>query len=174
MIEPIASDERACVVSETERYIRLAAQHYQLVPSPVDITFDLKGRSAGMYRMRQRQGRWQRSIRYNPWIFSKYYQDNFDNTIPHEVAHFIVEQRFGLSVKPHGGEWREVMNFFGAEPSVRCQYDLSDIPVRRQGRFNYACLCREVELSAFRHNQIQRGLRQYGCRSCRQVLELIR
>jgi SprT protein len=184
MIQPIDDDQQQQVVSEAHRYIALASNLYQQQFSDIDIVFNLRGRAAGIYRCYYDQqsrsqilGRWlskkRQQIRFNPWLFAKYPQDSWDNTIPHEVAHYITDCLYGLSkIKPHGVEWKKIMADFGAEPSVRANYDLAGIPVRRVQRYSYACDCREVELTAYRHKKIQSGIQEYRCRKCLQPLVL--
>ncbi len=169
MIEPIDKTQQALVRQETLRYVRLASDLYGREFPSVPVDFDLKGGSAGMFRVRQHDAR----IRYNPWLFAKYFEDNFSGTVPHEVAHYIVHCQYGLHrVKPHGPEWLAVMADFGADPSVTGDFDLAGIPTRQQRRFRYQCLCREHQLTTRRHNTIQRGQARYECRLCRGPLVL--
>ena len=169
MIEPIDKPQQALVRAETLRYVRLAADLYGRDFPPVPVDFDLMGSSAGMFRVRRNDAR----IRYNPWLFAKYFEDNFSGTVPHEVAHYIVHCLYGLHrVRPHGREWLAVMADFGADPRVTGDFDLTGIPTRRQRRFRYQCLCREHQLSTRRHNTIQRGQARYQCRLCEGQLVL--
>ncbi len=167
MIEPIDKPQQALVTAETLRYIRLAADLYRQDFAPVPVDFDLKGSSAGMFKVQRQSTR----IRYNPWLFAKYFEENISGTVPHEVAHYIVHCRYGLHrVKPHGPEWLAVMTDFGADPSVTGDFDLTGIPTRAQRRFRYLCGCREHAVSTRRHNTVQRGRARYECRLCRQEL----
>ena len=171
IVEPIDNAAREHVITLTHQYIAQAVAAYSLSLEPMNILFDLKGRAAGMYRLKTTKGIKARAIRYNPWIFAKYFDDNCQNTIPHEVAHYIVEQRFGW-VKPHGSQWRAVMALFQVDASVRCDYDLTGIPLRQSRRIDYQCECRLVPLTHYRHQQIQQGLSEYRCRECRAILRL--
>jgi SprT protein len=162
------------VIAETQRYIAMAATLYSHSFAEIDVVFDLKGRTAGMYRCYRQQG-WftqkRRQIRFNPWLFAKYPEDSWSNTIPHEVAHYIADCRYGLqNIKPHGEEWRQIMRELGAVPSVRANYDLAGIPTRRIQRYGYQCACRAVELTIYRHKKVQQGVQQYVCRDCSQTL----
>ncbi len=128
-----------------------------------------------MYRVKNGKGRifkrQQREIRYNPYIFSKYFEDSFTTTIPHEVAHYVTDIIYGLkNIKPHGEEWKAVMHAFDADASVTANYDLSGIPVSRQTLFTYQCDCREHQLSTIRHNKIKKRRYQYYCNYCKQTL----
>ncbi|MGD2055902.1 MAG: SprT-like domain-containing protein, partial [Gammaproteobacteria bacterium] len=129
--------------------------------------FDLQGRAAGMYRVREGR-RW---IRYNPWIFARHLEDSLGQTIPHEVAHYVTDILYGLAnIRPHGVEWRAVMHALGAEPRATGRYDLEGIPVRGQRRFDYRCDCTTHRLSICRHNRVQRSERTYVCRYCKAPL----
>ncbi len=120
-----------------------------------------------MYRVRARE----KVIRFNPWIFAKYYEDNLATTVPHEVAHYLTDCLYGLGrIRPHGHEWRDVMAVFGADPSVTAKYSLAGVPHRRQCRYTYLCGCRSHELSATRHNRIRRRRMSYQCRYCGETL----
>ena len=118
----IPAEQQTQVIKQTEIYIGKAAALFSMKLKSVEITFDLKGRTAGMYRVYGNK----REIRYNPYIFSKYFDDNFNTTVPHEVAHYITDIIYGLGkIKPHGKEWKAVMHAFNADASVTSNYDLS-------------------------------------------------
>jgi SprT protein len=162
-IEPIDAGRQAIVRQATEHCLHRAGDLWRCSVEPVPVTFDLVGRSAGMYRVRQ--GR--RSIRYNPYLFAKYFEENVAVTVPHEVAHYVTDVLYGLHrVRPHGVEWQAVMRSLGVEPRASGDYDLAGVPVRRQRRFDYACGCATHHLSARRHNQVHRGEALYRCRCC--------
>lgn len=154
---------RAEVVAATADWLRRARALYRHPLPDIPVRFDLFGRSAGMYRIRGRQ----REIRYNPVIFATWYDQNLADTVPHEVAHYVVEMLHGRRVRPHGTEWRRVMTDFGIV-DARCTHDLDlgDLPVRRERRFRYRCACREHQLSATRHHRVLRGQSRYHCRAC--------
>ena len=140
-----------------------AGQMFRYSPASVAVTFDLTGSAAGMYRVHGAE----RVIRYNPYIFAKYFANNLAVTVPHEVAHYVTDRLYGLrNIRPHGAEWKTVMRSLGADPSVTARYDLSGVPVRRQRRYSYRCECSAHQLSSCRHNKIQRGQSSYLCRRC--------
>jgi SprT protein len=163
MIEPIDEARRQLVVALTEAYVASAAEVLQRRFRPVTVRFDLRGTTAGMFRAHGRQC----EIRYNPWIFAKYWTYNLEGTVPHEVAHYIVHEVYGAGrVKPHGEEWQALMHYFGADPEVTFRLSLEDIPQRRQRTHSYRCACREHQVSTTRHNRVQRGTGEYLCRHC--------
>ena len=165
-IMPLDQKRQREVIILTEDYIRQAAREMNIGLEPVPVVFDLRGRCAGMYKVQNRKG----AIRYNPWLFARFYPENLSTTVPHEVAHYVVDMKHGLTcTKPHGKEWRAVMKIFGADNRATCEFDLADIPVRAYRQFQYHCGCRSHNLTSIRHKRVLRGTR-YFCRSCKQVL----
>ena len=163
LITPITAQQRQLVVNATYQCIDLASTRLQQVFANIPVVFDLKGRAAGMYRSYQGT----QEIRYNPWLFAKYFDDNVQNTIPHEVAHYLSDVLHGLrNIRPHGRQWCELMHSLGALPSRKHTYDLSGIPQRNLRRYAYRCACRGYELSRQRHLRITRGQGFYLCRQC--------
>jgi len=163
LIQPIDEDQRRRVVVATDHWVERARQRFGRAFEPVPVRFDLRGRSAGMFRVEGRR-RW---IRYNPWIFGKYFEENLHDTVPHEVAHYIVHELYGSRrVRPHGRQWQAVMAAFGLAPAVTFNLDLEGIPQRRQRLHAYHCGCRLHEVSSTRHNRVQRGESNYQCRYC--------
>ncbi len=170
MIEPIDSAQERQVLAATERYLGLAETIFLRKIPPVHVNFNLMGSSAGMFQVKKGAS----LIRYNPWLFAKYFEENLAATVPHEVAHYVVHCLHGLHrVKPHGPEWRAVMAAFDADASVTGDFDLEGIPTRRQRRFRYHCGCREHEVSTRRHNIMQGGRGRYQCRLCNGELQLL-
>lgn len=135
---------------------------------PVD--FDLSGRSAGQFIGRGNDC----LIRYNPWIFARYFAENLAATVPHEVAHYAVYRAHpGRRVRPHGPEWRSIMQALGADPSVTFDLDISGLPRRQQRRHRYHCGCREHALTTTRHNRVSAGRARYACLQCRGELRYL-
>jgi SprT protein len=167
-IAPINHEQQIHVITETARYITLASDLLQRPFDEIPVLFNLKGLAAGMYRV-NRQGR---CIRYNPYLFAKYFDENFATTIPHEVAHYIVDQVYGLHrAKPHGVEWRELMQMFGADASRTALFDVEGIPSRVYRRYAYQCNCNTYELTSRRHNRITHEHARYHCRRCGTILQ---
>ena len=164
---PISDQEQEKIILCTNEYISRAAEMFDIELKFIPVYFGLRGLKAGMYR-RDRRGR---SIHYNPHFFAEFMDDSLHSTVPHEVAHYVTDMLYGLSsIRPHGLEWKAVMNAFGAKPSRTCNYDLSTIPHRRENRHHYRCDCTQYQLSTRRHNKIQNNLNFYLCKSCKQRL----
>lgn len=162
-IKPIDTGQQQRVIEQTTYYIDRAGEIFAKTFPVIPVMFDLTGRAAGMYRVDLRQ----RRIRYNPYLFAKYFDDNLAVTVPHEVAHYITDCLYGMrNVRPHGPQWQAVMQAFGVEAKRTCHYDLEGIPVRRQQQHAYLCGCRTYQFSSRRHNQVLRGRARYYCKSC--------
>lgn len=167
-VTPIDSRQQREVEARTLHFIGRGEDIFNRRFDGLPVTFDLRGRASGMYRV---QGK-QRQIRYNPWIFSAYYEDCLASTVPHEVAHYLADVVWGLrNIRPHGGEWKGIMAAFGADASVTSNYSLEGIPQRRTARFSYRCACNTHQLGAQRHGRILSGRAVYRCRRCGSPLE---
>ena len=97
-IQPLDYRHQQTVIQRTQEYLDKATGIFGRNFDPIAVVFDLKGKSAGMYRYSGLN----REIRYNPWVFSKYLNDNLANTVPHEVAHYVINMIYGTQVRPHG------------------------------------------------------------------------
>lgn len=166
-IAPIDAAQQQKVLQQTSHFIGLGRELLGRRFAEVPIAFDLRGRTAGMYRVKGKQ----RQIRYNPWIFAKYFEDSLNVTVPHEVAHYLVDCLYGIRrVKPHGIEWREIMDSFGVDSRATGRFDMEGIPQRRQRQFAYRCGCQAHQLGCRRHNKVSRGEARYRCRDCGDLL----
>lgn len=163
MIQPIGSAEQHQVAQRTEEYIVRAEHLYGRRFDRVPVLFDLKGHAAGMFKVIGKR----RLIRYNPWIFAKYFEENLRDTVPHEVAHYIVHEVYPRrTTKPHGQAWKNLMSEYGADPGVTFNLDLEGVPQRSQKTHRYQCGCQIHEVSTTRHNRMQRRRMRYHCCSC--------
>lgn len=168
---PAVSDIlRRQVEARTGECVQLANVTFNLNLSLPEIRFDVSGSAWGYY---VREGE-HCYIRYNPLLMVRFPAEGLQRTVPHEVAHYVVDRMYvKRRCKPHGAEWRSVMTAFGL-PGARAthQTPLDDIPVRRQQRFPYECDCGPLEVSATRHNRMMRRKTVYFCKRCRQPLRL--
>jgi SprT protein len=146
-------------------YLDKAASLYTrrfLIPT---IGFDLQGLAAGQAILhRDHPG-----IRYNAALLEQEGDAFLQRTVPHEVAHLVVYQLYGRRVRPHGREWQQLMRQFGADPARCHRFDTGATRARHFRRFDYHCACREHQLTAIRHNRIQRGT-VYLCQACKRPL----
>ena len=164
--KPLTASQRQRIVVLTDLWLERAERLLGRAFEPVQVRFDLRGAAAGQYRTHPCP-----LIRFNAEMAAIQLDAFCERTPPHEVAHHVVAQLYrGRKVRPHGPEWRAVMQGFGLEPSRCHDYRVEAGSIRRQRRFRYRCGCREHELSATRHNRVQRGEQEYLCRDCRQAL----
>ncbi len=135
-----------------------------------EIRFDLRGRAAGQFCLRQ--GALQ--LRFNSALFARYFEENLAQTVPHEVAHFLVYALFSQygkkRVRPHGPEWQSMMRLLGVTPETRHSFSLDGIPVRREQRFAWNCSCRTHSIAKRTHLRMLRG-EQRVCISCGSLLQ---
>ncbi|MBL1278592.1 MAG: SprT-like domain-containing protein [Ectothiorhodospiraceae bacterium] len=163
MIAPITLSQQQQVTDRVANLLVQCEALFDVSLKPIDSRFDLRGRTSGMYVIKHRQ----RYLRFNPFIFAKYFEDSLATTVPHEVAHYVSDVIFGFkNILPHGNEWKAIMQSLGVEPQVTGNYDLSGIVVRQQRRFSYNCGCMEHELTSVRHNRIVYKNAHYLCRKC--------
>ncbi len=155
------------VIEQTQRLMARAAGHYGVSPPPVEIRFDLRGKNAGMACVDPAAGM---SIRYNRHLLEENLETFLRRTVPHEVAHLVTYLTFGPRCRPHGGEWRQVMEFFGADASRCHSYDTSRTRGRTLKEYPYTCGCRDHFLTSIRHNRVRRGQRYY-CQRCGETLK---
>lgn len=163
IVEPIDENTQGEIIQLVDAYIDQANSIFSAEFPPIDVSFDLKGRAAGMYKVAGTQ----RIIRFNPYHFSKHYEENMCETIPHEVAHYISDLVYGIrNIRPHGAQWKNLMLEFGVEPNRTFSYCLEGIPTRVHKRHTYTCGCKEFEITTRRHNKIQQQGAAYTCREC--------
>lgn len=166
---PLDTAQQQAIRDAVQAFYRKAGPHYGVNPAPPVVRFDLRGRAAGQWRVL----RGEEALRFNAHLFAMDWARQFPDTVAHEVAHSIVYRRFGLGRdrrRPHGPEWREVMQWLGFEPRVTHDSDLRGVPVRRTRRYAYRCSCQVYALGARRHRSAQSGERIYYCRRCGQTL----
>ncbi|MEE9357423.1 SprT family zinc-dependent metalloprotease [Candidatus Vondammii sp. HM_W22] len=149
--------------------LRQAERHYNRTMPEIEIRFDLRGRGAGMVCFPVIG---KPSIRYNKLLLKENFEIFLAETVPHEIAHLVARTLFGKKIRPHGAEWKSVMDYFGIEAKRCHDFDVSRSSRRSLERFNYLCSCREHQLTSIRHNRAQAGT-VYSCRRCGEVLKCI-
>lgn len=130
------------------------------------IRFDLRGACAGQAVFR-REGRsetiW---MRFNAELLQQNPNEFFSQVVAHEAAHVIAHYLYGRRIKPHGPQWRMIMqDVLGVIPQVRHRMDVRQV-ARRSHRYSCGCENREHALSSIRHNRVMRQQQVYLCRSC--------
>jgi len=122
------------------------------------------------------------------YLNSKYQDDMITETLYHEYGHLVnsyllrtnnypdkrYDSFFKSRVKPHGKEWKFLMNVMNMSDSVTHDYDKIEIEIENERMYNritYVCLCNEWEETKSSHNKMRRGVK-YFCQSCKSHLVL--
>ncbi|MEW7976823.1 MAG: SprT-like domain-containing protein [Candidatus Sedimenticola endophacoides] len=141
---------------------RQAESHYGRRLGRIEVRFDLRGQGAGQARFAPGAAP---LIRLNEALLEAHGEHFIQCTVPHELAHVVTHRIHGAAARPHGPEWREVMELFGAEPSRCHNFETLPATTRTLRRFSYRCGCRTHLLTSIRHNRIGTGTRYY-CHQC--------
>lgn len=135
-----------------------------------EIRYDLIGKSAGQ-AVYDRYGKVKHTVRINPVLLNENPEYIILQTVPHEMAHVVVNTFYedrGIRVKGHGREWQRVMRFFGLEPHRCHNLDVSSINnIKNQSEYHFICGCvgKVYKLSKYRYTRYTNGA-SYRCRIC--------
>jgi len=157
---------RYAIKMKTELDYEKGCQLMGLTPHPLNITFDIKGRTAGQ-QLRQ-------NIRFNMDIIRNNFSQFMQRTPTHEVAHVLTTRKYPRA-SAHGREWQGVMwSVFGVEPSRCHNYDMENVPTRNTKTHLCDCACSEPHYVSTRlRNNMLKGKR-YLCGKCRKPLTYVR
>lgn len=158
------SDQQKQLIETRIHDVREAIEsHFDLSLPQLDVQFNIRGTAWGYYRRKEGIC----SVHFNAALCAEHFEETLSDVIPHELAHFAVDQMYRTRRKPHGVEWRRIMKTLGIEnPSVRHHKDVSHLAVKRQRRHAYECSCQQHWLSTTRHNRIIKGVQKYVCKRC--------
>lgn len=165
-------DLEQAVTAAVRQAEQQARDRYGLDLPAACIEFSLRGRCAGQARV-ERNGR--TCLRFNRQLLRENRDDFLHTTVPHEVAHLVVNwpyRKRSRRPRPHGQEWQTVMrDCFGLVPR-RC-HSYRTTPARIVPRpFLYTCNCREHRLTSIMHQRITQSS-QALCRICRTPLRFV-
>ncbi|QUX91866.1 SprT family zinc-dependent metalloprotease [Marinomonas sp. A3A] len=122
-----------------------------------------RGRAAGTAHLQKNE------LRFNHFMYQQDPVEFLGTVVPHEVAHIVVFQIYGNTVKPHGKEWQAVMlKVYGIRPSRTHTFD---VPPQKQA-YEYRCSCQKHQFTKRRHTRAQSGV-EYICKGCRSTLQFI-
>jgi len=153
-------------IDSTRQYLRQAESFYKCRFELSEIRFDVGGKTAGYFKQ---LANGHTLINFNYALLKANGEFFIARTVPHEVAHLVAHQLHGSAIRPHGKEWKVVMQLFNADPSRCHEYDVSRVSTRQYKRFEYHCDCQKHYLTSIRHNRVLSG-QDYLCRKCRQPL----
>lgn len=160
-----AGSPHVTITGLANRLCRAAALHFGCSDGAPPVYLDLRGRSAGQWRVRNDR----ESLHFNMRLFEADPDQHLPDTVAHEVAHCIVYRCHGRGVRPHGSEWRRVMAFLGCEPRVTHRASPETL-ARVLGHHLYRCACRTHALGPQQHRRASDGERRYCCRVCGEAL----
>ena len=128
-----------------------------------EVSFKLRGQKAGVAHLTENR------LRFNPQLYAENREDFLRQTVPHEVAHMVAHQLFGLGIQAHGKEWQLIMRGVFELAPQRCHSYA--VELRQVSRFIYRCSCADGEFpfSAQRHALVAKG-RRYFCKRCKATL----
>ncbi|WP_428310035.1 SprT-like domain-containing protein [Hydrocarboniphaga sp.] len=110
-----------------------ACQRRRPIPRPT-VIYDLRGTIAGMavsvreggdvpdQAMRQHPEQW---MRVHPELLIRYPLQMIQQTVPHEIAHLVVDWYWPNTIAHHGAEWAAVMRYFGRQALAYHQMELA-------------------------------------------------
>lgn len=151
------------VQRQLKRDLERTNQYFNREFEPPSVIYNVRGVKAGVAYLSQNQ------IRLNPILLAENGERFIRQVVPHELAHLVVFQQFGR-VKPHGKEWKRVMEqVFGVPAEIYHRFDTQTV---QGSTFAYQCACQIHFLSNRRHQAVLREQRQYRCRQCQQPLQL--
>lgn len=164
------------ILQQAEAAVRLAEERarnfYSIKLPDALIDFSLRGRCAGQARVNCNG---ETCLRINQQLLAENLDDFLRNTIPHEVAHLVVNwqaRQKDPRPRPHGPEWQAVMQCCFNLEAKRC-HRYQTTPARIVPRpFLYRCNCRQHLLTSIMHNRISRSY-QALCKACRTQLKFV-
>lgn len=145
------------IVDRHKQVIELAERLYDIDLSDVGIRFDLKGRAAGMACRRGNQY----YVRYNSEACRKYFDEQANNTIPHEIAHIVCMKMPHLG-KHHNAGWKRVCRSLGGDDS-RC-HNMRLTSGKTRYRYLYNVDGEDLHIGPKVHRKIQHGSLSYFAR----------
>jgi SprT protein len=157
----LTSEDRDEIIKLVHTFYEIAAHQFGCSAQSVAVSFRLRGRAAGQWRLRQGQ----ESLHFNERLFAADPAQHIPDTVAHEVAHSVVYRCHGRGRRPHGPEWRAVMRHLGFEPRVTHETS-PEMLAQALDHHLYRCACRSHALGPRQHQQVRRGKRDYRCRLC--------
>ena len=140
---------RDCLAKARELY-----PEFTLSDEDLPVVFFNTGRCAGYARWKR--GQWNKmvyNLEFNTKAIEIDWDDSFDDTIPHEVAH-IVDRFINGKSSNHGPRWKRIARSLGCTGN-RCH----DLPLERSRKMKemlYVATCgTQIYLSMAMHNKIQ-------------------
>jgi SprT protein len=125
----------------------------KISPNCVNITYDLKGKTAGRASQRNII---QLGLEFNKEAIASNYDDMVKNTIPHEIAHLIAFVRPEFGAKGHNKVWKKICIILGGNGERCCSYGLTS--TKNVRKFLYEVNGNEYTLGLTRHKRMLQGV----------------
>ncbi|WP_231908865.1 SprT family zinc-dependent metalloprotease [Marinomonas sp. TW1] len=150
--------------NKVERCFELAEVFFNHKFCHSHCNFKQRGRAAGTAHLQKNE------LRFNHFMYQQNPVEFLKTVVPHEVAHIIVYQIYGTSVRPHGKEWQAVMKkVYQLSPNRTHMFDVPPL----KNSYLYACACRQHEFTKRRHSRAQKGV-EYICKECHSSLSFLK
>jgi SprT protein len=171
------------ILAKVEECFLIAEKFYNTTfPRATEVIFKRNGTCGGYCRFNHTKTI--RIFMFQLDFAEAYPEDYIENTVPHEVAHYIQFMVYGFSyqgIKVHGKEWKYIMrNVFKVEPTRTHDYSLSVTKTRNTRIFVYGgCGCgKTYQLTYAKHKKAQlyvdlRGCHIYNCSLCKNPVKFI-
>lgn len=144
--------------------VALAVGTFEVNLDKLHVVFDIKGNSTlGEARLTRETG--EMSVRLNAQAVEHYFDELYDNTIPHEVAHIVdfvmcAHKSKSKSNNGHNSVWKMYCTALGGDATRVAEGDFSKLkPARKMRMWLYKdVVTGELhELTTVRHNKLQKG-----------------
>lgn len=167
-------DIKLSIAKKVEECFLLAENYFKCSLSRPRVSFDIRGQDAGRayfpvsgaFNGAVPVANKKTEIKFNEVLLDENPDIFLGNIVHHECAHLIVYELFGTRAKPHGKEWKAVMEkVFRVDSRVQHNLDVSTVSNKP---YIYACACPGggVSLSSRQHKTAKRG-GTYICRVCK-------
>jgi len=139
------------IIQRTKEIRELAYSKFAMAEFPLDISFDLKGGTAGKAGMVNQRP----TLKFNLAFADSNLPAFLSDTVIHEMAHIVEMRLHGES--SHGYRWATIMYILGGIPTRCVQYEHS-VQTNRRSRNNvYQCECGKVfHLTNVMHKSIEK------------------
>ncbi len=155
------TEQRKAIETKVKECIAIAEQHYKITLPNVTVKFDLRGKASGQASYAKSWGGTARyELRFNREhiaLGGTTYKNLYEDTVPHEVAHFVCFA-FPQLGRAHNYGWKAVCLTLGGNGN-RC-YTEEDAPeaIAKQRPYVYITTKgKEVRVTPRTHKKIQTG-----------------
>jgi len=161
------------IKDKTHEIIEKAGKKFNLEIPKYTVLVNLTGnRTLGQYQVKGFGANAKHTLRFHPKAFFDC-PEAYEETIIHEVAHFIVFLKYGYNknIKPHGEEWKNIAKELGLkDPRAINKNKVFDL--KKPERKICYCPCMEHKVSTRMYNIIKRGDSPRICKNCEGILKI--